>query len=363
MKKYFVSENGQAMVVAALSMIVIMGFAAFGIDTGRLLIQESNMQNIADAAALAAAQDLPTPSASIATALNYANQNGMKSTQSGIAFEGDTVTVVAPFAGDTKKVEVICSRKVDFIFARVLGYTDKTVTAKAVAEVTTAAGAIFNYAVFAGEGQASFGGSDHNFGGSVYGRDGVSLGNKANVTGNVVSTSSGTINSGSGSVITGSVIGNSAAIQMPDFSEQIKAQAIVVNSQAEFNNVVNGKKVSGPIYVNGNVTINGRINGTGVIYASGTIAFANDTILQTSSDHILFYAAKGDLKFNGGNGVNVGILYVPNGKITVNGAPNSTTYGRLIAKSIEFNGSKASVYPQAGDLNSLGTLTSTKLVL
>ena len=149
---------------------------------------------------------------------------------------------------------------------------------------------------------------------------------------------------------------------MPDFSDLIKAQGIVCNNQTQFNAAVNGKTVDGPIYVNGNITINGRVQGTGIIYAGGTITFLNDHILQTSSDHILFYAATGDMTFNGGSSVCVGILYAPNGTRRVNGGPNSTIYGSIIAQNADINGSNASVYSNVADLDSLSTLTSYRLV-
>jgi len=362
MKRFLKREDGQAMVIMAFALVAIMGFGAFGIDLGRVAVQQSSLQNIADAAALAGAQDLPTATTSIATAITYADTNGLKGVENGIAKNGDTITVTTPYAGDVKEIEVVCKRTVDYTFARVLGLNSKDVTARAVVRVTNAGGAAFGYALFAGAGTVTLGGSSHVVGGSIYGRDGVNLGNQATVNGDVVCTASGTIVAGNGSVVNGASISNSPAIPMPDFSDLVKQEGIVCNGQNDFNAVVTGKTVDGPIYVNGNITVNGRIQGSGVIYASGTITFANDTILQTASDHILFYAATGDMTFNGGNGVNVGILYAPNGTITVNGSPNSVTYGRLIAKYISFNGSKGSVYAQSGDLNSLSTLSQTKLV-
>ena len=68
------------------------------------------------------------------------------------------------------------------------------------------------------------------------------------------------------------------------------------------------------------------------------------------------------MTFNGGSGVVIGILYAPNGTITVNGGPNSTTYGRMIAKSVDVNGAKASVYAGANDMNAFSTITTVKLV-
>ena len=351
--KLLKNESGQAMVLFALVFIVLCGFAAFAIDIGRVSIEKGRLQNAADAAALAGVHDLPSTATAESTAISYAEKNGVQSSE---------ITVTAPYNGDSTQIEVVCTRVVEYTFARVLGFTSTIVSARAVAQQVSAGGDAFNYAVFAGGGTASFNGTNHHFGGNVYGRDGVSLGNKANVTGNVVCTSSGSISEGNNSTINGLVISDSPALAMPDFSELIKEQAIVCNNQTQFDAAVNGKTVDGPIYVNGNITVKGRIKGTGIIYASGTITFLNDDILQTSSDHILFYAATGDMTFNGGSGVCVGILYAPNGTIRVNGGPNSTTYGRIISKNVDINGAKASVYSNASDLDSLSTLTSYKLV-
>ena len=347
------NEKGQSIILVALLLVVLCGTTALVVDLSMVYVRKGQLQTAADAAALAAVHDLPNTTTARNSAESYAMKNGV---------EAGHTTTTTPYKGDPTKVEVVVTETVNYTFARVLGFNSKEVSARAVAQQVSAAGDAFNFAVFAGGGTASFNGSKHTFDGNVYGRDGVSLGNNATVTGNVICTSSGSINRGNGSTISGSVIYNSPAIAMPDFSDLIKAQGIVCNNQTQFDVAVNGKTVDGPIYVNGNITINGRVRGTGIIYASGTITFLNDNILQTASDHILFYAATGDMTFNGGSGVCVGILYAPNGTIRVNGGPNSTTYGRIIAKNVDINGAKASVYSNAADLDSLSTLISYKLV-
>ena len=218
MKRFLKREDGQAMVIMAFALVAIMGFGAFGIDLGRVAVQQSSLQNIADAAALAGAQDLPTATTSIATAITYADTNGLKGVENGIAKNGDTITVTTPYAGDVKEIEVVCKRTVDYTFARVLGLNSKDVTARAVVRVTNAGGAAFGYALFAGAGTVTLGGSSHVVGGSIYGRDGVNLGNQATVNGDVVCTASGTIVAGNGSVVNGASISNSPAIPMSSIS-------------------------------------------------------------------------------------------------------------------------------------------------
>lgn len=350
--KLLKDESGQSLILIALLFAVLCGIAAFVIDIGRVDLKKSQLQNAADAAALAAAHDLPSRTAAAGTAVTYAEENGV---------EASEITVTSPYNGDSTKIEVVCKRTVNYTFARALGFTSKSVSARAVAQKASAGGEAFNYAVFAGGGPVLFNGVGNKITGNIFGRDGVRLGNKADVHGNVVCTSSGQISTGNKSSINGSTISDSAALTMPDFSELIKEQGIVCDSQSQFNAAVNGKTVDGPIYVNGNITINGRIKGTGIIYASGTITFLNNDILQTSMDHILFYAATGNITFNGGSATYIGILYAPNGTITFHGA-KKTIYGRAIAQKIVFDGASQTISSDEHDLDSLSTLTLYKLV-
>ncbi len=51
-------RRGAVMILAAFIMIGLFAFAAFSVDTGRIVLSETEMQNAVDAAALAAAQEL-----------------------------------------------------------------------------------------------------------------------------------------------------------------------------------------------------------------------------------------------------------------------------------------------------------------
>jgi hypothetical protein len=351
--KFWEDENGQSMILIALAFVVLMGFVAMTIDLGRVAVEKSNLQNAVDATSLAAAQELPDQSVAESTAQQYAQSNGIS--------EPIQVTV----SNSNLVVTVSVSRTVEYTFAKMLGFNSTNVNVSASA--TRGSGSLpqaFDYAVFAGEGGVSFNGNGHIFNGSIYGKTGVNLGNDAAVNNGNVVTTSDTLEGKDPELDSGyQIITNSPVLPMPDLSEQIKEQGIVCNSQEEFDNAVNGKTVDGPIYVNGNITVNGRIQGSGIIYASGTISFLNDDILQAESDSICFYAAQGDITFNGGSGTVVGILYAPNGTITVNGAPNCSVYGRLIAANVDVNGAEASIYSSAKDLDGINTLFSKHVKL
>ena len=57
----FREERGQAMVIVALSLVVLLGATALSVDVGMQFNTKAKLQAAADAAALAGAQDLPKP--------------------------------------------------------------------------------------------------------------------------------------------------------------------------------------------------------------------------------------------------------------------------------------------------------------
>ena len=126
-------EEGQAMVMAAVSMVVLLGFAAFAVDIGHLTVQKSELQNAADAAALAGVVDMPIAANAVTTAVNYAKINGMVVASNNMTLNGEKVTATAI---GSKQLRVECSREVEYFFAGVLGFQTKIVTAVAVAEKT-----------------------------------------------------------------------------------------------------------------------------------------------------------------------------------------------------------------------------------
>ena len=122
-------ESGQALILAAAGMVVILGMAAMAIDVGMFLQERRDLQNAADAAALAGAQDLPaSPANAVAAATSWAQQNGIGSGE----LEG--VTVSTTYA-DNDTVTVQVKRDVPWLFARVLGKGSDTMRADAAARV------------------------------------------------------------------------------------------------------------------------------------------------------------------------------------------------------------------------------------
>jgi hypothetical protein len=122
-------EWGQGVVLAALSMVVIMAFAAMAIDVGLCLHERRALQNGADTAALAGAQELPSsPGGARQKAAEWAGKNGIG------AGELEAIEIKSTYATDDT-VTVKVKRDVPYMFARVLGLSSATMSADASARV------------------------------------------------------------------------------------------------------------------------------------------------------------------------------------------------------------------------------------
>jgi Flp pilus assembly protein TadG len=121
------SERGQALVLFVLGLAVFCGLVGLAIDVGQIVATRTDLQKTADAAALAAAQDLPITTLAKITADTYVSDNGGSSTSATVTF---TQTYAA---NDTVTVEA--KRHVSYSFMRALGLSGTDVTAKATVRV------------------------------------------------------------------------------------------------------------------------------------------------------------------------------------------------------------------------------------
>src|SRR5271168_2053211 len=126
-------SSGQAFVLVALSLVVLIAMAGLVFDVGLLWLTRQQMQKATDAAAKAGANEIANQNlvtSSVQSAGIYdATQNGF--TQGQPAPNGGTVTLVAvnspptggPYKDQTDYVEAIITTSVPTFFLRVLGYT------------------------------------------------------------------------------------------------------------------------------------------------------------------------------------------------------------------------------------------------
>jgi len=132
LKRFFKGEDGSVTILVALSMTVLMGFAALSVDIGMLYNQKREVQNAADAAALAGAMSLPNANLAKSIAKSAAAKNLLQDTS--LDTISYSIVPVTPYDGNKTEIEVIVTRKVKTIFAQVLGIADSEVSARAVAK-------------------------------------------------------------------------------------------------------------------------------------------------------------------------------------------------------------------------------------
>lgn len=125
------NRRGQAIVLTAMMLPVLLGMTAMAVDVGYLYLAKAQLQTAADQGALAGAYDLNGASPSAVTAQNNAAVYARK--QPGQA--ADSVVATVTYTSSLKSVKVDTSRTINLFFAPVLGKNAGTVTASATAQV------------------------------------------------------------------------------------------------------------------------------------------------------------------------------------------------------------------------------------
>jgi len=143
-------EQGQALVLSTLFLTVVLGCAAMSIDIGRMASTRRQMQNAADAGALAGAQKLPAdPSEATVDSVDWLENNNALATE-----VTENIVFRTNISNDTIRVRI--ERSVPYTFGRVLGLNSHGINATATARVVQLRGIkggqprAFPYAVWDG---------------------------------------------------------------------------------------------------------------------------------------------------------------------------------------------------------------------
>ena len=353
------NEQGSVMIIAAVAMVALLGFAGLAVDFGGMAMTKQELQNAADAAALAAGQDRMnglSQATADATANSFIRANGYN--------PGDGVTISKITHGsDTVTVEIQTQQKVALSGA-LTGRNTTTISAKAVVQLTTAFGN-FPYALFAGETMEE-GGSGINVGG-----------NNIYVYGNMHSNT--TIRMKKASCIGGLA----TAVGSIEIASGETAKTLVID-MPRADGIINMVKTNNPFVINGNVKIKGDykdfdalieaamkdrtigpeglniyINGSLTISGNGNSEYVNKnipvnlvvrdsitnngTVLSSyETSPMIIVSEKGGIEINGGGAGFYGIVFAPEGDVTINGN-DAEIHGSIIAKNITKNGGKITV--------------------
>ena len=358
--KWFRSnERGSVMVVVAVSMAVLLGFTGFAVDYGSLALTRQELQNAADAAALAAGQDMlhgRATSIQTATANEYIQKNGYN--------PGDGVTSSQVVSnGNTVRVTITTKQKIGFS-SILTGRNSEQVSATAVAEVMNPF-EDYPYALFAGDtiddgGTGIIGnGNGFTITGNIHSNTDINL--HAQTVLNGVATAVGSING---------VEDKSPHIPMP--SAQGIVSFVKATDCAYFDDDLEVKQNEGGfekllemattdkggvvgshglnIYINGNLTIKGKnffnkdypVN----LVVKGNIDMGGCPIRSTEDAPVILISETGSITVNGqGTGSDAfhGIIFAADGNVTLNGGNSSVYHGSIYALNITKNGNPLDV--------------------
>jgi Flp pilus assembly protein TadG len=115
------------LILFVLGLGVLLGFVAMSVDVGLFLQQRRDLQNDADAAALAAAAYLPDVSLATQKAQEWADKNFDDGNELVTSIE------VSSYRAANDRITVSVEQEVSFVFGRALGLVSKTVPATATA--------------------------------------------------------------------------------------------------------------------------------------------------------------------------------------------------------------------------------------
>ncbi|MCK9517479.1 MAG: pilus assembly protein TadG-related protein [Dehalococcoidia bacterium] len=139
------NERGNVLVLFAAGLTAFLGFVGMSVDVGHLVYTRTDLQKVADAAALAAAMDLPDEATARGIANEYVLKNG-----------GPRTSATVSFTEGSRVVTVEAERQVDFWFLRVLGLDGSHPSARAAVRSEVVTGYafddtdVFPYAVWGG---------------------------------------------------------------------------------------------------------------------------------------------------------------------------------------------------------------------
>lgn len=129
------ADEGQALVLVALGLMVLLMMAALGVDVGYLHLQKQQMQKAADAAAIAGATAYSYNGEFQVAAQHDAAANGFTNGVNGVSVQvhNPPQTQGDPFLGNSHYVEVIIAQQQPTFFMRIAGLGMVNVSSRAIA--------------------------------------------------------------------------------------------------------------------------------------------------------------------------------------------------------------------------------------
>lgn len=394
-------ESGQALVLAAVGMVVILSFGALAIDAGQLHYMQSKLQAAADAAAIAGALEISycgvtKDCTAMQTAAKAAlTENGFTGstlyTQCATAGSGLTITVnngpcalgsttKDPNYGSASYVEVVVTQPQPTYFARLVGVSSVNITVRAEAGLGNSPDCLFlstgNTSTSANNALLVNGNATMNASCDIIDDAGGSSAAIFNGGDTITSTGlyihGGDINNGN-NTLNPSPTTHAAAVSDPlsyltppsagscTYSNEVinsGGGTVTLNPGTYCGGlIINGSATvsfnAGTYIMQGNMIVNGgdNISGTGLMFyfSSGSLTMngssAANLVAPTTGTYagILIYQNPSDsstIILNGqSNSVWQGTVYATGANLTINGGGNAAAYTILDTRSMTVNGS------------------------
>ncbi len=372
-------QKGAVAILVALSLPVLLGFAALAVDLGYARQYKAQAQNGADFAALAGAGVLKTGTAAQAGAatLDYAEKNGFTGTD----VEVDIPPAIGDWEGEDGCVQVVTRGGNTAVFGSLFGFDVFDVAARATACATPPLGG--PYAVFAGSQTCaeaiSFSGANRTINGGVHSN------NDMKITG-AGTTINGDATFMNGSIPSGNITYNPSTDNPRRLEEDLEypevfeiehyapggSKALLAMSQLRYHyagsadinvtwltlnlayNPLTKTIAPGLYYTSGNIDLSGHgynASGATFVTSSGDIHFNgnNFNFSAWDPDGLLLFSNKNQsscsagqavIKLNGNTHSWVGIMYAPRGPLDFSGTNIvASLNGRLVAQTVNLSGS------------------------
>ena len=333
-----------------LLLVVMLGISAVVIDVGRAYLVQRNLQSSADAAALAAAQELPSESAATTTARAYSSRPGGKNQRPPVFPTVSTSVQVSCRdhfrCSPVNAVEVRESARVPSGFARVLGVDFFDVSARAVAAITegNVPWAIFAHDHACGDLVFRYNGNVFEVNGGIHSNGNFEV-NGMNIT-------AGYASSGGPDECEPTIDGDHidfgghpepvpdpSLLDWPVYFEEEDFPCTYRARQFKFNthnvHIPEGVYCASELFeVNANYA-----NGRFTALAPKIVADGNNQQLDPYLHGVLFFATGTEEMILNGNSYDwEGIIFHPGGRVKINGNADSTLTGMIAAKKVEING-------------------------
>ncbi len=384
-------DTGQAIILAAVSMVVLIGFIGLGVDMGVLRHEKRVLQGVADSAAIGGASELNYGDVTVG-AQNAANQNGFVNGSNGATLTVNNPPQSGPHKNNLQYVEAIASQAAPTYFMKIFGIQSVNIGARAVAYLGNSTGCI--YALNPSKTNAILMNGSTN----VQAQCGVYDDSKASQA--LLNNGSGILNAKSVGVVGNYLINGSGTItptpatgmvpladplsylNPPHVNGSCSGGTQIANGSGTYT-FIPGKCTS---IINGNVTVtlNPGEYGTFIINGSPNVTFNPGTYVldqgltlngttTVNANDVTFYVNSGALTINGNNGSNftapttgdyagilvdqsasntsqltingsnsltlTGAIHAPKANVTDNGSGATSAYSIIVADSITFNGS------------------------